>query len=60
MNILNTNLRSNKVHILDRDDDDEIRWMIKSKTDINELLYDRGVNHLYVAKNILEADNRFA
>ena len=56
MNILNTNTRSNKVQVLDRDDDDEIRWMIKSKTDINELLYDRGVNHLYVAKNILEAN----
>ena len=59
MNILNTNRRDNKVQILDRDDYDEIRWMIKSKTDINELLYDRGVNHLYVAKNILEANGIF-
>ena len=59
MNILNTNSRSNKVQILDRDDDDEIRWMIKTKSDINELLYDRVVNHLYVAKNILEANGIF-
>jgi hypothetical protein len=59
MNILNTNRRDNKVQVLDRDDYDEIRWMIKSKTDINELLYDRGVNHLYVAKNILEANGIF-
>jgi len=59
MNILNTNTRSNKVQVLDHDDDNEIRWMIKSKADINELLYDRGVNHLYVAKNILEANGIF-
>ena len=59
MNILNTNRRDNKVQVLDRDDYDEIRWMIKSKTDINELLYDRGVNHLYVAKNILEENGIF-
>ena len=59
MNILNTNARSNKVQVLDHDEDNEIRWMIKSKTDINELLYDRGVNHLYVAKNILEANGIF-
>ena len=59
MNILNTNLKSKKVQVLDYDDNDEIRWMIKSKTDINELLYDRGVNHLYVAKNILEENGIF-
>ena len=59
MNILNTNLKSKKVQVLDCDDNDEIRWMIKSKTDINELLYDRGVNHLYVAKNILEENGIF-
>jgi hypothetical protein len=59
MNILNTNARSNKVQVLDHDEDNEIRWMIKSKTDINELLYDRGVNHLYVAKNILEENGIF-
>ena len=59
MNIFNSNSRSNKVQVLDRDEDDKIKWMIKSKTDINELLYDRGVNHLYVAKNILEANGIF-
>ena len=59
MNILNINLKSKKVQILDYDDDNKIRWMIKSKTDINKLLYDRSVNHLYVAKNILESNGIF-
>ena len=56
MNVHNTNSRSNRVQIFDKDEDNVCRWMTKDKTTINELLYDRGVNHLYVAKNILEAN----
>jgi len=56
MNILNTNARSNRVQIFDKDDDDKCRWMTKDKATINELLYDRGVNHLFVAKDIIEAN----
>ena len=54
MNIHNTNARSNRVQIFDKDDDDICRWMTKDKATISELLYDRGVNHLFVAKNIIE------
>ena len=56
MNVHNSNSRSNRVQIFDKDEDNVCRWMTKDKTTINELLYDRGVNHLYVAKNILEAN----
>jgi len=54
MNILNTNYKSNKVNVLDYDEDDEIRWLLKSKNDINELLCDRVINHLFMAKIMLE------
>jgi hypothetical protein len=59
MNILNSNSRSNKMQILDHDDNDEIRWLLKSKKDVCDLLYDRGINHLYVAKNILNSNGIF-
>lgn len=59
MNIHNTNSRSNKVQVLDQDEYNDCRWLTRTKADINELLYDRGVNHLYVAKNILEANGIF-
>lgn len=59
MNILNTNSRSNKIQILDNDDNDELRWLIKPKKDICDLLYDRCINHLYVAKNILNSNGIF-
>jgi hypothetical protein len=59
INIHNTNFRSNKVQVLDTDEYNECRWLTRKKTDINELLYDRGVNHLYVAKNILESNGIF-
>jgi hypothetical protein len=54
MNVLNTNYKSNKVNVLDYDEDDEIRWLLKSKNDINELLCDRVINHLFMAKIMLE------
>ena len=56
MNILNTNARSNRVQIFDRDDDNICRWMTKDKATVSELLYDRGVNHLFIAKDIIEAN----
>ena len=56
MNILNTNARSNRVQIFDRDDDNICRWMTKDKATVSELLYDRSVNHLFIAKNIIEAN----
>ena len=59
MNILNTNLRSNRVQIFDNDDDNVCRWMTKDKSTVSELLYDRGVNHLFVAKNIIEANGLY-
>jgi hypothetical protein len=59
MNILNTNLRSNRVQIFDNDDDNVCRWMTKDKATVSELLYDRGVNHLFVAKNIIEANGLY-
>jgi len=59
MNILNTNARSNRVQIFDRDDDNICRWMTKDKATVSELLYDRGVNHLFVAKDIIEANGMY-
>ena len=59
MNILNTNLRSNRVQIFDRDNDNICRWMTKDKATISELLYDRGINHIFVAKNIIEENGLF-
>ena len=54
MNILNTNRRDNRVQIFDKDEDNIPRWLTKDKYAINELLYDRGINYLFVAKDILE------
>jgi len=54
MNVLNTNYKSNKVSVLDYDEYDEMRWMIKSKNDINGLLCDRVINHLFMAKIMLQ------
>lgn len=54
LNVLNSNYKSNKVSVLDYDEDDEIRWLLKSKNDINELLCDRVINHLFMAKIVLE------
>jgi hypothetical protein len=54
MNILNTNRRDNRVQIFDKDEDNVLRWLTKDKYTINELLYDRGINYLFVAKDILE------
>ena len=53
MNVLNTNSRSNRINVLDYDEDSNVRWLLKSKENIYDLLYNRGVNHLFVAKNIL-------
>jgi len=55
MNILNTNPRSNRVQLFDFDEDFICRWQTKNKTDIAELLYDRGVNILFFAKTMLSA-----
>jgi hypothetical protein len=53
MNILDTNSRSNRINVLDYDDDLNVRWLLRSKENIYNLLYNRGVNYLFVAKNIL-------
>jgi hypothetical protein len=53
MNILDTNSRSNRINVLDYDDDLNVRWLLRSKENIYDLLYNRGVNYLFVAKNIL-------
>jgi hypothetical protein len=55
MNILNTNPRSNRIQLFDFDEDFICRWQTKNKTDIAELLYDRGVNILFFAKTMLSA-----
>jgi hypothetical protein len=55
MNILNTNPRSNRVQLFDYDDDFICRWQTKDKTDVAELLFDRGVNILFFAKTMLSA-----
>ncbi len=55
MNILNTNPRSNRVQLFDFDEDFICRWQTKNKTDIAELLFDRGVNILFFAKTMLSA-----
>jgi len=55
LNILNTNSRSNRVQLFDYDDDFICRWQTKNKTDVAELLFDRGVNILFFAKNMLSA-----
>ncbi len=54
MNVLNTNYKSTKVSVLDYDEYDEMRWMLKSKNDINGLLCDRVINHLFMAKIMLQ------
>jgi hypothetical protein len=54
MNILNTNRRDNRVQIFDKDEDNIPRWLTRDKYTINELLYDRGINYLFIAKDILE------
>jgi hypothetical protein len=56
MNVHNTNLKSNRIHVFDDEDNDRGRWMIKDKSTITELLYDRGLNHLFVAKDIVESN----
>jgi hypothetical protein len=53
MNVLDTNSRSNKINVFDYDEDFNVRWLLRSKEDIYYLLYNRGVNNLFVAKNIL-------
>jgi len=56
MNVHNTNLKSNRIHVFEDDDDyTRGRWIIKDKNTITELLYDRGLNHLFVAKDIVES-----
>ena len=55
LNILNTNPRSNRVQLFDYDDDFICRWQTKNKTDVAELLFDRGVNILFFAKTMLSA-----
>jgi hypothetical protein len=54
MNILNTNRRDNRVQLFDYDDDFICRWQTKDKSKIIELLYDRGMNHLFFAKMMLD------
>jgi hypothetical protein len=53
MNVLDTNSRSNRINVFDYDEDFNVRWLLRSKEDIYFLLYNRGVNNLFVAKNIL-------
>ena len=52
---MNTNRRDNRVQLFDYDDDFICRWQTKDKTDVAELLYDRGVNILFFAKTMLSA-----
>ena len=54
MNVLNTNRRDNRVQLFDYDDDFIARWQTKDKAKIIELLYDRGMNHLFFAKMMLD------
>jgi len=54
MNILNTNRRDNRVQLFDYDEDSICRWQTKDKSKIIELLYDRGMNHLFFAKMMLD------
>ncbi len=54
LNILNTNRRDNRVQLFDYDDDFICRWQTKDKSKIIELLYDRGMNHLFFAKMMLD------
>jgi len=54
MNVLNTNRRDNRVQLFDYDDDLICRWQTKDKSKIIELLYDRGMNHLFFAKMMLD------
>jgi len=54
MNILNTNRRDNRVQLFDYDEDFICRWQTKDKSKIIELLYDRGMNHLFFAKMMLD------
>jgi hypothetical protein len=54
MNILNTNRRDNRVQLFDYDEDFICRWQTKDKGKIMELLYDRGMNHLFFAKMMLD------
>jgi hypothetical protein len=53
MNIINTNRRDNRAQLYDFDDDFNCRWQTKNKETICELLYDRGVNTLFFAKDNL-------
>jgi len=53
MNILNTNRKDNRVQVYDYDVDNEVKWIIREKDDICELVFDRCVNELYkVSKNL--------
>lgn len=54
MNVLNTNRRDNRVQLFDYDEDSICRWQTKDKSKIIELLYERGMNHLYFAKMMLD------
>jgi hypothetical protein len=54
LNILNTNRRDNRVQLFDYDEDSICRWQTKDKSKIIELLYDRGMNHLFFAKMMLD------
>ena len=54
LNILNTNRRDNRIQLFDYDDDFICRWQTKDKSKIIELLYDRGMNHLFFAKMMLD------
>jgi hypothetical protein len=54
MNVLNTNRRDNRVQLFDYDEDFICRWQTKDKSKIIELLYDRGMNHLFFAKMMLD------
>ncbi len=54
MNVLNTNRRDNRVQLFDYDEDSICRWQTKDKGKIIELLYERGMNHLYFAKMMLD------
>ena len=54
LNVLLNDKNDNNLQVFDYDDNNICRWQKKNKLDIIELLYDRGMNHLYFAKMILD------
>ena len=47
MNILNTNIKDNRIKVYDYDDDDDEKWLIKDKKEICETLYYNCVYALF-------------